>query len=80
MGVCPGYTETSMTTNHATAKFDTFEFSQPLTQAAFSRSSQPAAIVGEHLVQVIAKSQNGSLWISTKSTLEVIDSDKHFKF
>lgn len=48
---------------------DTFEYSKPLTDQIFSAPRQPAAKAGEHLIKVIEMAQNGTMWITDRSTL-----------
>ncbi|XP_013118121.2 alcohol dehydrogenase [Stomoxys calcitrans] len=71
VGLCPGFTSTAMTT--APKISDTFEYSKPLTDEVFSLPFQPAAIAGEHLVQVIEKAENGSHWITDRCNLTKVD-------
>lgn len=71
IALCPGFTETPMTSNPKIS--DTFEYSKPLTDKAFSIPRQPAAIAGEHLVQVIEMAQNDTIWITDQCTLNKVE-------
>ncbi|TMW50025.1 hypothetical protein DOY81_004891 [Sarcophaga bullata] len=69
--ICPGLTESPMTANPTIS--DTFEYSKPLTDHVFSAPRQPAAKAGEHLVKIIEMAQNGTMWISDRSTLTKVE-------
>uniref|UniRef100_A0A1A9WPS6 Alcohol dehydrogenase n=1 Tax=Glossina brevipalpis TaxID=37001 RepID=A0A1A9WPS6_9MUSC len=70
--ICPGMTSTPMVLEKRIC--DTFDYSKPLTDEFFNKGvRQSASICGEHLVEIIEKSENGTLWISDRSELRLVE-------
>ena len=70
--VCPGLTETPMTTNINGGK-TTFDFAQPIKERFCNCKNQSAASCGRHVVDVIEKNKNDSVWIRAAGNLKLID-------
>lgn len=52
---------------------DTFDYSKPLTDKIFCAPSQTAATCAQHLVDIIEKGENGSLWLSVRGTMTKVE-------